>query len=182
MDIYKIFVQIMWIPFLFMIRVYDHMSYDSFVPKRREKRRKRGTIRRRLICNAMVVYAATARNTITAFDTDSHTVGVDNRASACFSHVAQDFVGELKDCNKVVKGFGGSNTSNVKMGTLKLAWLDDEGKMHTHYIPRSYFCAAGGSDCSPHKKFPKQQKMSRAQAQPRMARPLAYIGVKTNTS
>lgn len=71
-------------------------------------------------------------------------IGIDNRASGCFSHEVSNFVGQLRECNRVVKGFGASSTSNIKMGTLKWSWLDDDGKIHTHLIPNSYYSKAGG--------------------------------------
>ena len=94
-----------------------------------KKSRGRGRPKRKgkvLTCHAVMVFSAAARSSnVTTFDTDSGEVGIDNRASGCFSHVISDFVGPMRDCNKVVKGFRGSRTSNVKMGTLKLSWDDD---------------------------------------------------------
>ena len=43
-----------------------------------------------------------------------------------------------------MKGFGGSHTSSVKIGTLKWTWLDDDSKSWTHYIPNSFYCKSGG--------------------------------------
>ena len=112
------------------------------------KRRVRGRPRRKgrtLTCSAVMVFAAAAKSTpSTTFDTDSGQVGIDNRASGCFSHVIEDFVGPMRECNKVVKGFGGSRTSNVKMGTLKWSWDDDNGIRTTHMIPNSYYSKDGG--------------------------------------
>ena len=48
------------------------------------------------------------------FDTDSAPVGIDNRCTGCISHVPEDFVGDLRDRSKSIKGFGGSRTNNVK--------------------------------------------------------------------
>ena len=120
------------------------MSYTSF--KHKKKKRNKGTPRRRkIMCHAVMVFAATAKETnITNFDTDSAMIGIDNRASGCFSHVSTDFVGPMRECNKLVKGFGGTHTSNLKIGTLKWSWLDDSGKMHTHYIENSYYSKMGG--------------------------------------
>ncbi len=56
------------------------------------------------------------------FDTDSVTVGVDNRCTGCISHIAEDFVGPLEDSNRSIKGFGGVRTANVKIGTLNWSW------------------------------------------------------------
>ena len=118
------------------------------IKRARRKSRLRGRPRRRgkaLTCHTVMVFSAAARSRgITAFDTDSGEVGIDNRASGCFSHVISDFVGPMKDCNKVVKGFGGSRTSNVKIGTLKWSWDDDRGVKTTHLIPNSYYSKVGG--------------------------------------
>ena len=119
-----------------------HEYSTTIKVKRRKKRmrlRGRGRPRRRgrmLTTHAVMVLSAAAGSTrVAAFDTDSGEVGIDNCASGCFSHIIDDFVGPMRDCNKVVKGFGGSRTSNVKMGTLKWSWDDDEGVKTTHLIP-----------------------------------------------
>ena len=77
------------------------------------------------------------------FDTDSEWVGVDNRCSGCISHVRSDFVGNLNDCNRVIKGFGGSRTTNVKVGTIRWKWEDDQGRPHSFDIPNSYYVPDG---------------------------------------
>jgi hypothetical protein len=51
--------------------------------------------------------------------TDSEIVGIDNRCTACISHDPNDFEGDLEPSNRVVKGFGGSRTRNVKSGTIR---------------------------------------------------------------
>ena len=55
-----------------------------------------------------------------------------------------DFIGELVDCNRTIKGFGGTRTTKTKMGTIKWSWLDDEGMVTTHRIPNSYYAPEGG--------------------------------------
>ena len=97
---------------------------------------------------AMTVLAMQANATITSgretrFDTDSADIGIDNRCSACISHKASDFEGELLPCNRVVKGFGGSRTTNIKTGTLKWSWEDDHGMVTTFRIPNSYYVPDG---------------------------------------
>ena len=52
-------------------------------------------------------------------DTDSEAIGIDNRATACISHKIDDFVGELYDTNRVIIGYNGSRTTNIKTGTLR---------------------------------------------------------------
>ena len=126
-----------------------HYSTTVRVKRNRGRRRRMKTSPKRkgkvLTCQAVMVYAATAkRSSMATFDTDSGEVGIDNRASGCFSHVITDFIGPMRDCNRVVKGFGGSRTSNVKMGTLKWSWEDDKGIKTTHLIPNSYYSQVGG--------------------------------------
>lgn len=77
------------------------------------------------------------------FDTDSSSIGVDNRCSGCISHRIEDFEGPLADTRKSIKGFGGSRTHDVKMGTIRWRWLDDSGSIHEFRIPRSYYIPSG---------------------------------------
>ena len=141
---YSYFEYVLNIPFNVLIYLYESNVQNSFKPKRKYKKKGRPK-RRRIICQSVAVYASTLRaHRITPFDTDSSTIGIDNRASGCFSHVSTDFVGPLRDSNRIVKGFGGSRTSSVKIGTLKWTWLDDTGKSWTHYIPNLFYCKSGG--------------------------------------
>ena len=50
---------------------------------------------------------------IVTFDTDSASIGVDNRCTACLSDQIDDFIGPLKDCQRAIKGFGGTKTTNI---------------------------------------------------------------------
>ena len=77
------------------------------------------------------------------FDTDSAPCGIDNRCSACISHVLDDFEGPLVDCNRVIKGFGGTRHFNIQMGTLNWAWENDKGERHKFLIPNSYYIPQG---------------------------------------
>lgn len=61
---------------------------------------------------------ASAHNNEVIFDTDSHKIGIDNGCSACISHKIDDFMGNLKDSNKIIKGFGRTRTKTLKCGTL----------------------------------------------------------------
>ena len=56
-------------------------------------------------------------------------------------HIPQGdrFHWELVDCNRTIKGFGGTRTTNIKMGTIKWSWLHDEVMVTTHRIPNSYY-------------------------------------------
>ena len=76
-------------------------------------------------------------------DTDSQSIGIDNRASACISHVATDFIGTLQDTNTKIIGYNGTTTGNLKIGTIRWKWSDDQGCDHVHTIPRSYFSPEG---------------------------------------
>jgi len=78
------------------------------------------------------------------FDTDSGAIGIDNRCTACISHVAEDFEGPLVDSGRTIRGFGGSRTTNIKTGTLRWSWEDGLGERHTFLIPKSYYVPAGG--------------------------------------
>ena len=77
------------------------------------------------------------------FDTDAYDIGIDNRCSGCISHKIEDFVGPMIDSKKSIKGFGGSRTTNVKTGTIKWSWLDDNGKSHDFKIPNSLYVPSG---------------------------------------
>jgi len=72
--------------------------------------------------------AASERATV--FDTDSFQIGIDNRCSGCISHKITDFVGTVRPTNQVIKGFAGSTTRKVMVGTLKWVLEDDNGKSH----------------------------------------------------
>lgn len=52
----------------------------------------------------------------------------------CISHIAEDFIGELIDTNRKIKGFGGLVSQQVKMGTILWRWDDDQGRKHKFII------------------------------------------------
>ena len=95
-----------------------------------------------IIGNSAKVNQLSYDNTL-SFDTDSAPVGIDNRCSGCISHQIDDFEGEVVDCNWAIKGFGGTQTTNVKMGTLIWKWLDDDRNKHKFWIPKSYYVPDG---------------------------------------
>ena len=80
---------------------------------------------------------------LATFDTDSVLVGIDNRCSACISHDIDDFEGPLVDSNKTIKGFGGTRTTNLKMGTIVWNIEDNDGRIHKFTIPKSYYVPHG---------------------------------------
>ena len=57
--------------------------------------------------------------------------------------MAEDFVGELTDTNRKIKGFGGLFSQTVKMGTLLWRWDDDQGREHKFIIPNSLYVPSG---------------------------------------
>jgi Reverse transcriptase (RNA-dependent DNA polymerase) len=77
------------------------------------------------------------------FDTDSRSIGIDNRCTACISDNTKDFIGELKPSMREIKGFGGSRTTKVMIGTIKWKWLDDNGLEHAFTIPNSFYVPDG---------------------------------------
>ena len=109
---------------------------------------RRNTARRYTASMAQQAVAFQARHNFhesrATFDTDSGPVGIDNRCSACMSHVIQDFEDTPRPTNRVIKGFGGSRTKNVMVGTLKWKIEDDDGAVHTFRIPNSYYVPHGG--------------------------------------
>ena len=93
---------------------------------------------------AMQANATIASERRVRFDTDSGDIGVDNRCTACISHELTDFEpGSLKSTDRVVKGFAGSVTANIKTGTLLWSWENDDGVVTTFRIPNSYYVASG---------------------------------------
>jgi hypothetical protein len=102
--------------------------------------------RHRKIITAMSVLAMRANahtERMTRFDTDSDVIGIDNRCSGCISHVRDDFIDTLRPTTRVIRGFGGSRTMNVSIGTLQWSWDDDNGQSHTFTIPNSYYVPDG---------------------------------------
>jgi hypothetical protein len=112
----------------------------------RIKRPRRGKLR---MIVSLLATAAVAMSTTTGterdvnFDTDSGPVGIDNRCSGCISHEISDFIGDLRPCSRAIKGFGGSKTYNVKIGTLVWRWCDEQGRVHRFKIPNSFYVPDG---------------------------------------
>ena len=88
----------------------------------------------------MQAKANQAYDTTVTFDTDSGTIGVDNRCSGCISHIFDDFTGPVQKTSRAIKGFGGTKTINVWIGAYELLWRwqDDEGVVNKFRIPNSY--------------------------------------------
>ena len=76
-------------------------------------------------------------------DNNSFSIDLDNRWSGCISHEVEDFVGPLKDCHRVIKWLKGTNTTDVKIGTIKWSRLDYTGSDQETRIPNSYVIPSG---------------------------------------
>ena len=61
-------------------------------------------------------------------DTDSATIGIDNICTLGISHIVEDFVGELRESRRKIRGFGGVIQPKIKTGTLLWQWEDDQGQ------------------------------------------------------
>jgi hypothetical protein len=60
------------------------------------------------------------------FDADFARIGIDNRCTACIADDPKYFVATLRTVTRTMKGFGGSQTPNIMMGTIRWKWLDDD--------------------------------------------------------
>ena len=114
----------------------------------KQKKYKRSNKYKRVIAYTTLVihqteHALAARITPSWGD-QNNIVGIDNRCSGCISHKACDFIGELKDCKRNIKGFGGTRNFSIKIGTIKWHVEDDLGKIHKFVIPNSYYIPEGG--------------------------------------
>ena len=78
------------------------------------------------------------------FDTNSKSISIDNQCSACILHDLNDFVGEVHKSDRVIKGFAGTRTTNVKKGTILWKWEVDMRQVHEFLIPNSYYVPKGG--------------------------------------
>ena len=110
-------------------------------PQVRKRLRDKGGMSKALFVYAAIAMSAATPHptTATRFDTDSGPVGIDNRCTACISHQIEDFSDVPQATNRVIKGVGGAKLSNVMSGTIVWKWEDDNGQVHTHRIPGSYY-------------------------------------------
>ena len=70
-------------------------------------------------------------------------VGIDNRCSGCITHVRSDIPGELRECRRIIKGFGGERHFRVWTGTIHWSWEDDDGRSHDFVIPNGFYIPDG---------------------------------------
>ena len=75
--------------------------------------------------------------------TDSATIGIDNMCSLCISQIAEDFIGELRESRRKIRGFGGVIQPKINTGSLLWIWEDDRGQEHKFLIPDSLFITSG---------------------------------------
>jgi hypothetical protein len=97
---------------------------------------------------AMSVVASQSADGVNAerqvrFDTDSHSIRIDNRCSKCISPDPLDFIGKVENTNRTITGFGGLKVTGIKRGTIRWHWEDDTGQVHQFDIPGSYYVPNG---------------------------------------
>lgn len=87
----------------------QHYKTSSYKPKKCMKETRRNMTF--LVQAALAMQATKATNitpryeNVLTCDTDSASIGVDNRCTACISHIIDDFEGPLTDSGRVIKGF-----------------------------------------------------------------------------
>jgi hypothetical protein len=114
-------------------------------PKRRTGPRKRrlGAGLRKII--VLMILAHQAEHEMRSserkmrFDSDSSTIGIDNRCSRTISGFIDDFIGPLRDTKQRIQGFYGAETRQVKIGTIRLQWDDDDGARHEFKINNAVY-------------------------------------------
>ena len=78
---------------------------------------------------AMPTKTSTPRNdNVFHMDTDSEPIGIYSRCNLCISHIAEDFVGEIRESRRKIRGFGVVIQPKIKTGTLLWRWYGDQGQ------------------------------------------------------
>ena len=89
---------------------------------------------------AMPTKTSTPRNdNVFQMDTDSATIVIENRCTLCILKIAEDFVGEIIEPRRKIRGFGEVIQPKIKTGTLLWRWEDDQGQEHRFLIPNYLF-------------------------------------------
>jgi hypothetical protein len=98
-----------------------------------------------MVCDAVAMQASGSSQykSMAMFDTNLEPIGVDNRCTGCISNKVKDVEGPLIESGQSIKGFGGSRTSNVMIGTIVRHWQDDNGTIHKFTIPKSFYVQDG---------------------------------------
>jgi hypothetical protein len=73
------------------------------------------------------------------YDSDSFPIMLDNRASKCLTNCLEDFIKPPKKARVQIKGIGGAKVEATWKGTVKWAFEDNEGKVHSFTIPDTYY-------------------------------------------
>ena len=106
----------------------------------------------------MLASGTSRNNNRVLFDTDSKPIGVNSWCTACISDNIHDFIGEMRESGRAIKGFGGTRTMSVKIGTIVWRWCNDDGLVHRFVIPNSYYVQQGGVRLlSPHHLVKEQR-------------------------
>jgi hypothetical protein len=107
----------------------------------------RSTAKGEMLAMAVIAMESTSKDKpktkSVQFDTDSMTVGVNNRCTVCISDRREHFVGVLTLGRKVIKGFHRSKITEVMSGTIKWKWLDSNRLEHLFNIPGSFYVLEG---------------------------------------
>ncbi len=80
------------------------------------------------------------------FGTDSCSISIDNRCSACITHDIANFVDTPRPISGSIKGFGGgmhTECPSWQVGTIRWCWEDNQGMVHDHTIPDLYYIPNG---------------------------------------
>ena len=59
------------------------------------------------VFNTEATSSAHTTRKVQPWDSDSGLIGIDNRCLVYMSHDPTDFMGDLQECKRIVKGFGG---------------------------------------------------------------------------
>jgi len=97
-------------------------------------------------CNpcTMETQSITNMEQMIRFDTDSDIIGINNCCAGCMSHVKDSYIGTLNTCNQTIKGFGGTETMDFKIGTFNWSWANNAGVCHTFCV---FMFLLATSDC-----------------------------------
>ena len=74
---------------------------------------------------------------------ESGAIFIENRCTSCISHITEEFVRELFDSTRRIKGFVGTISPLIKKGTLQWKWEDDIVTEQKLLIPNSYYVPSG---------------------------------------
>jgi hypothetical protein len=73
-------------------------------------------------------------------------------------HRIEDFEGPLQESNRAIKGFRGTRTTKIKIGTIVWRWNNDQGKHHKFVIPKLLYVPQGNIGLLSHQHWAQAQK------------------------